>query len=62
MLAYVLDKPINGNKLLKDIENLIQKESESGDSMVLVVKIQKVSYESTSHILKLEHKQNLSLE
>lgn len=56
MLAYCLNKPIDGNKLLQDIQNLIQKEQESGDSMILVVKIQKVSSESTAHILKLEHK------
>ena len=62
MLAYALDKPIDGNKLLQDIQNLIQKESGSGDSMVLVVKLQKVSYESTSHIPKLEYKPDATLE
>ena len=62
MLAYVLDKPIDGNKLLQDIQNLIQKESGSDGSMILVVKIQRVSHESTSHILKLEHKKDLLVE
>lgn len=62
MLSYALSKPIDGNRLLQDIQNLIQKESESGDSMVLIVKVQKVSYESTSHILKLEYKPDQVLE
>ena len=62
MLAYTLDKPIDGNKLLVDIQNLIQKQSGSGIQMVLVIKLQEVSYDNTSHILKLEHKSNLSLE
>jgi hypothetical protein len=62
MLSYTLSKPIDGNRLLQDIQNLIQKESESGDSMVLIVKVQKVSYESTSHILKLEYKSDQVLE
>lgn len=59
MLAYSLNKPIDGNKLIQDIQNLIQKESEHGGSMVLVVKVQKILSESTAHILKLEHKQNI---
>jgi hypothetical protein len=56
MLAYCLNKSIDGNKLLQDIQNLIQRQSGSSDSMVLVIKVQNISSNSTAHILKLEHK------
>lgn len=56
MLAYVLDKPIDGNKLLQDIQNLIQKQNGSGVPMILVIKLQEIVSDSTSHIPKLEYK------
>lgn len=62
MLAYALDKPIDGNKLLQDIQNLIQKQNGSGIQMILVIKLQEIVSDSTSHIPKLEYKPNQVLE
>lgn len=59
MLAYTLDKPIDGNKLLQDIQNLIQKQNSSEVQMILVIKLQEIVSDSTSHIPKLEYKPDI---
>jgi hypothetical protein len=56
MLAYSLHQQINGEKLLQDIQNMIQKEARSDVSLMLVIKLQEITSESTCHILKIEHK------
>jgi hypothetical protein len=56
MLAYSLNQQINGEKLLQDIQNMIQKEARPNVSLMLVIKLQEITSESTSHILKIEHK------
>ena len=62
MLAYTLDKPIDGNKLLQDIQNLIQKQNSAGVQMILVIKLQEIVSDNTSHIPKLEYKPDVTLE
>lgn len=42
MIYYKLDKPLNAEKILKDIQNLITKNHNNGDS-VLVINIQKIN-------------------
>jgi hypothetical protein len=56
MLAYSLHQQINGEKLLQDIKNMIQKEARPNVSLMLVIKLQEITSESTCHILKIEHK------
>jgi hypothetical protein len=56
MIAYSLREPIDGNRLLQQIQDMIQKESETNSEMMLVIKLQKITSDSTSHILKIEYK------
>lgn len=54
MLAYQLDKQLSGEKILTDIQQLIHKNiTDNKKDMLLVIKIQEVSYEDTSCIPKL---------
>lgn len=58
MKYYVLDKSIAGEKIIKDIDNLVNKfRSECPDKIpILCIEIKSVSYEDTSQIPKLEYK------
>jgi hypothetical protein len=57
MLAYCLDKNIDSQKLLRDIQNLINSYTKQPqDSLILTVRIIKVEQDTTEHIPKLEHK------
>ncbi len=58
MIAYVLDKEIGTEKVLRDINNLINKfRSESPEQIpILVIQIKSISKDDTSLIPKLEHK------
>jgi hypothetical protein len=58
MIAYKLDKQISGEKLLKDIDKMIQGHKGSKDSMILFIEIRSVNYEDHSLIPKLEYKKD----
>lgn len=56
-LAYTLDKEISGEKILKDIQKLINKfKSESSQTPILYVSIRTITREDDSAIPKLEYK------
>jgi len=57
MLAYVLDRAIDSQKLLQDIQNLINNyPKEPNDSLVLSIRITKIEQDTSEHIPKLEYK------
>jgi len=57
MLAYVLNKNIDGQKLLQDIHDLINNyPKDKKDSLVLTIRLTKIEKDSTAHIPKLEYK------
>jgi len=58
MRYYVLNKGISGEKILSDINSLVQKfqQSSPDKTPVLVIDIKSISYDDTSMIPKLEHK------
>lgn len=58
MIAYVLDKEIGTEKVLRDINNLINKfRADSPEQIpILVIQIKSISKDDTSLIPKLEHK------
>jgi hypothetical protein len=56
MLAYLLNKNLDGQKLLQDIQNLINKTTSAKDR-ILIVQIKEIDQDSTAHIPKIEHKQ-----
>lgn len=59
MLAYVLNKTIDSQKLLQDIQNLINNyPKEPNDSLVLSIRITKIEQDTSEHIPKLEYKQS----
>lgn len=58
MLAYVLDKEINGEKILKDIQKLVVKFKQQSDSVpILHISIRTISQEDNGLIPKLEYKE-----
>ena len=56
MLAYALSENIDGNKLIKDIQQMILQFQEQNPnvSLVLTIDIKKISYDDSSIIPKLE--------
>ena len=58
MKSYRLDKKIDGNKILQDIQDLITQFKHNNPDKIplLYVDIRTISYDDTSHIRKLEHK------
>lgn len=56
MLAYRLDKNIDSEKLVNDINKMLSKESGDKSQMVLVISLKHLSQEDVSLIPKLEHK------
>jgi len=58
MRYYVLNKEISGEQILSDINSLVQKfqQSSPDKTPVLVIDIKSISYDDTSMIPKLEHK------
>lgn len=57
MLAYVLNKEISGDIILRDIQSLVQKKlSESGNNLVLVIQIKEISQENCELIPKITYK------
>lgn len=56
MLAYCLNKNVNGENLLKDIQKLIDSKSKDNTTnLVLVIDVKEISQESTQHIPKIEY-------
>jgi hypothetical protein len=55
MLAYIINRPIDGNKLLRDIQTLISQHKDSPDNKVLSIRIQEIVSEQNLLPL-LEHK------
>lgn len=56
MLSYVLNKQIDANKIISDIQDLVSKQNidpKDSENHILVIQIRKVSYTSTDHILKI---------
>ena len=60
MIYYSLDKNLDGNRILEDIQRLLNKfDKKTLESSVLVVKIQQVSdYKGDSLLPKLSHTSN----
>lgn len=58
MLSYVLNKEISGDIILRDIQQLVQKQlnTQSGNDMVLVIDIKSISRTIDDHIPKIEYK------
>lgn len=56
MLYYALNKELSGEKILKDIQNLINQHKPDKDS-ILTISISRVIKDNNEIILKLEHKQ-----
>lgn len=58
MIAYVLNKEINGSTILQDIEKLIIKFKQENPLTIpiLVIDIKTIASDDTSLIPKLEHK------
>ena len=61
MITYKLNKQLSGEKLLKDINRMIQNHEGDKDSMILFIEIRSVSYEDNSLIPKLEYKNHSNL-
>lgn len=58
MIAYSLKNNIPGEKILKDISNMVQKfRNESPESLILYIDVKKISYDDNSLIPKLEYKE-----
>lgn len=55
MIAYKLNKPLDAQKFIKDIDKLIHKSNISQNSLLLV-KIINISYDNDCAIPKLENK------
>ena len=57
MLAYNLNQNIDGQKLLQDIQNMINNyNKQPNDSLILTIRITKIEQDYVSHIPKLEYK------
>lgn len=55
MLAYCLNKDLNGQKILSDIQKLIDKSVKSPSS-ILVIQIKEIVTETSDLIPKIEYK------
>lgn len=60
MIVYRLDKNIDAQKVINDIQNLINKFQQTNpqDIGLLTITIKSVSYDDTSLIPKLEYKES----
>jgi len=56
MLAYTLNKQLDGNKILLDIQNLINQYDSGNNEKILVIQIKEIIGDSNAHIPKLEYK------
>jgi hypothetical protein len=59
MLAYCLNKNLDSQKLLQDIQNLVNKHNqEPNNQLILTIRVVKINQETVEHIPKLEYKQS----
>jgi hypothetical protein len=58
MLAYCLNKNLDSQKLLQDIQNLVNKHNQDpNNQLILTIRVVKINQETVEHIPKLEYKQ-----
>jgi hypothetical protein len=55
MLAYVLNKQIDGKKILSDIQQLVSKETTDGNDILLFIQIKRINYTTNDLIPKITH-------
>lgn len=58
MLSYVLNKKIDGNQIISDIQNLISWqniETSESENYILVIQLKKISYTTSDYIPKLTY-------
>jgi hypothetical protein len=60
MLVYCLNKNLDGQKILQDIQNLISKSPQNKD-LILVIKVQEIGVDNNNLIPKIEYKPETSL-
>jgi hypothetical protein len=60
MLAYSLNKNLDGQKILHDIQNLISKSPQNKD-LILVIRVQEVGVDNNNLIPKIEYKPETNL-
>lgn len=53
MIAYKLNQNIDGNRLINDIQKLIQSTIEQNKEYLLVIRIQEINYNDDASIPKL---------
>lgn len=58
MLAYVLNKQIDGQQILKDIQDLINSKTISSETCILYIDIKKIAHDDHTMIQKIEYKPN----
>jgi len=56
MLAYSLNKNLDGQKILQDMQNLISKYNTKDNNFVLVIQVKEVVVDNNSFIPKIEYK------
>jgi len=56
MIVYKLDRSIAAEKIIADINKLIQENRENIQNKLLILEIRNITTEDTSHVLKLEYK------
>lgn len=56
MLAYKLNQPIDGNKLLNDIQKFVSSNVSGDKESLLVIRIQEINYNDDNAIPKLDYK------
>jgi len=58
MIAYSLNKNIDGQKILQDIQKLINKYSNNHTSkqLILTIRVNEIAQDNDDYILKLEYK------
>jgi hypothetical protein len=57
MIVYKLDKTLDGQKILNDIQNLVNKiQPQNNQDYLLTISIKTITTTDTSHIKKLEYK------
>ena len=57
MIVYKLNQQLNGQKILHDIQQLINQNH--GEDYFLSIEVKKITYEDTSLIPKLEYKKEI---
>jgi hypothetical protein len=56
MLAYSLNKNLDGQKILQDMQSLVSKYNTKDNNFVLVIQVKEVVVDNNSFIPKIEYK------